>query len=127
MLLVLDSSLRPSPFRVSVKERCRFGLSPRSPNRSSSTSYQRHMHWIMRRRERRSRGTLSVSCAADNTFTYQSSFDLVQPTRSQVGFRQLSFYRLISERANLVPTEEMYEYATLATLGDDVYFEPSTM
>ncbi|KAJ7630715.1 pyridoxal phosphate-dependent transferase [Roridomyces roridus] len=25
-----------------------------------------------------------------------------------------------------VPTHEMYEYATLATLGDDVYFEPST-
>ncbi|KAF9557865.1 hypothetical protein CPC08DRAFT_764314 [Agrocybe pediades] len=25
-----------------------------------------------------------------------------------------------------VPTEEMYSYATLATLGDDVYFEPST-
>ncbi|CAA7264709.1 unnamed protein product [Cyclocybe aegerita] len=25
-----------------------------------------------------------------------------------------------------VPTEEMYAYATLATLGDDVYFEPST-
>lgn len=26
----------------------------------------------------------------------------------------------------LVPTEEMYAYATLATLGDDVYFEPTT-
>ncbi|KAF7306721.1 Beta-elim-lyase domain-containing protein [Mycena indigotica] len=25
-----------------------------------------------------------------------------------------------------VPTQEMYQYATLATLGDDVYFEPST-
>ncbi|KAJ7107655.1 pyridoxal phosphate-dependent transferase [Mycena crocata] len=25
-----------------------------------------------------------------------------------------------------VPTKEMYEYATLATIGDDVYFEPST-
>ncbi|PPQ67011.1 hypothetical protein CVT24_011305 [Panaeolus cyanescens] len=25
-----------------------------------------------------------------------------------------------------VPTEEMYQYATRATLGDDVYFEPST-
>ncbi|KAJ7597670.1 pyridoxal phosphate-dependent transferase [Mycena floridula] len=25
-----------------------------------------------------------------------------------------------------VPTQEMYEYATTATLGDDVYFEPST-
>ncbi|KAF9480456.1 hypothetical protein BDN70DRAFT_979312 [Pholiota conissans] len=25
-----------------------------------------------------------------------------------------------------VPTEEMYAYATLATLGDDVYFEPSS-
>lgn len=25
-----------------------------------------------------------------------------------------------------MPTEEMYSYATLATLGDDVYFEPST-
>jgi threonine aldolase len=25
-----------------------------------------------------------------------------------------------------VPTEEMYSYATLATLGDNVYFEPST-
>ncbi|KAJ7102156.1 pyridoxal phosphate-dependent transferase [Mycena belliarum] len=25
-----------------------------------------------------------------------------------------------------VPTKEMYEYATLSTLGDDVYFEPST-
>ena len=37
------------------------------------------------------------------------------------------FYRLISERENPVPTEEMYAYATLATLGDDVYFEPSTV
>ncbi|KAJ7706420.1 pyridoxal phosphate-dependent transferase [Mycena rosella] len=25
-----------------------------------------------------------------------------------------------------VPTKEMYEYATLSTIGDDVYFEPST-
>lgn len=25
-----------------------------------------------------------------------------------------------------VPTEEMLAYASLATLGDDVYFEPST-
>ncbi|KAF7339843.1 Beta-elim-lyase domain-containing protein [Mycena venus] len=25
-----------------------------------------------------------------------------------------------------VPTKEMYEYATLSTMGDDVYFEPST-
>ncbi|KAF8213298.1 pyridoxal phosphate-dependent transferase [Mycena galopus ATCC 62051] len=25
-----------------------------------------------------------------------------------------------------VPTKEMYEYATLSTVGDDVYFEPST-
>jgi threonine aldolase len=25
-----------------------------------------------------------------------------------------------------VPTKEMYAYASLASLGDDVYFEPST-
>ncbi|KAJ7071245.1 pyridoxal phosphate-dependent transferase [Mycena amicta] len=29
-------------------------------------------------------------------------------------------------RTFIFPTPEMYQYATLATLGDDVYFEPST-
>ncbi|KAF9451788.1 threonine aldolase [Macrolepiota fuliginosa MF-IS2] len=57
----------------------------------------------------------------------QTRFDILSKTHAvdNASKREEIARTFISDTVT-VPTEEMYTYATLATLGDDVYFEPST-
>ncbi|KAF8203279.1 pyridoxal phosphate-dependent transferase [Pholiota molesta] len=59
----------------------------------------------------------SFSAIADSL-----KFDIVSQTHALENAAK----RKEISRTFILPTEEMYAYATLATLGDDVYFEPST-
>ncbi|KAH9484847.1 putative low-specificity L-threonine aldolase [Psilocybe cubensis] len=52
----------------------------------------------------------------------QLKFDVVSKTHALDNANK----RKEIARTFILPTEEMYSYAALATLGDDVYFEPST-
>nr|GAT47883.1 predicted protein [Mycena chlorophos] len=67
---------------------------------------------------------------ASNAFSgiaEQVKLDLLSATHLQdnINKRKEVSRTFISDTIT-VPTPEMYQYATLATLGDDVYFEPST-
>lgn len=50
----------------------------------------------------------------------------IQPILSQVELKPSNLSRNRISVQYAVPTEGMLAYASLATLGDDVYFEPST-
>ncbi|KAF9042107.1 threonine aldolase [Panaeolus papilionaceus] len=56
------------------------------------------------------------------------AFDIVSATHAEVNAakRKEISRTFICDETTTVPTEEMYQYGTRATLGDDVYFEPST-
>uniref|UniRef100_A0A8H7YAX0 Aromatic amino acid beta-eliminating lyase/threonine aldolase domain-containing protein n=1 Tax=Psilocybe cubensis TaxID=181762 RepID=A0A8H7YAX0_PSICU len=57
----------------------------------------------------------------------QLKFDVVSKTHAlDNANKRKDIARTFISDTVTVPTEEMYSYATLATLGDDVYFEPST-
>ncbi|PPQ98978.1 hypothetical protein CVT24_003474 [Panaeolus cyanescens] len=54
-------------------------------------------------------------------------FDIVSSTHAEENAaKRKEITRSFVSDTVTVPTEEMYQYATRATLGDDVYFEPST-
>jgi len=57
----------------------------------------------------------------------QARFDILSKTHAaDNASKRKEIARTFISDTVTVPTEEMYTYATLATLGDDVYFEPST-
>ncbi|KAJ7655048.1 pyridoxal phosphate-dependent transferase [Mycena polygramma] len=61
------------------------------------------------------------------TIAQQIKFDILSKTHVEdnVAKRKEISRTFISDTIT-VPTKEMYEYAALSTIGDDVYFEPST-
>jgi len=57
----------------------------------------------------------------------QVKFDILSETHAlENAKKRKEITRTFISDTVTVPTEEMYKYATLATLGDDVYFDPST-
>ncbi|KAJ6574878.1 pyridoxal phosphate-dependent transferase [Mycena capillaripes] len=65
--------------------------------------------------------------ASFTTIAQQIKLDILSKTHVEdnVAKRKEISRTFISDTIT-VPTKEMYEYATLSTIGDDVYFEPST-
>ncbi|KAF8971563.1 pyridoxal phosphate-dependent transferase [Flammula alnicola] len=71
---------------------------------------------------RRTMATSNFSAIADEV-----KFDIISKTHAvENATKRKEIARTFISDTVTVPTDEMYSYATLATLGDDVYFEPST-
>ncbi|KAJ7900110.1 pyridoxal phosphate-dependent transferase [Mycena olivaceomarginata] len=65
--------------------------------------------------------------AAFSTVAQQVKLDILSKTHAlDNAAKRKEISRTFISDTVTVPTKEMYEYATLSTLGDDVYFEPST-
>ncbi|KAJ7275266.1 pyridoxal phosphate-dependent transferase [Mycena haematopus] len=61
------------------------------------------------------------------TIAQQIKFDILSKTHVEDNAaKRKEIARTFISDTITVPTKEMYEYATLSTIGDDVYFEPST-
>ncbi|KAJ7169664.1 pyridoxal phosphate-dependent transferase [Mycena filopes] len=61
------------------------------------------------------------------TIAQQVKFDILSKTHvDDNAAKRKEIARTFISDTITVPTKEMYEYATLSTMGDDVYFEPST-
>ncbi|TFK41382.1 threonine aldolase [Crucibulum laeve] len=70
---------------------------------------------------------MATSEAALANIADQVKVDLVSKTHAlENANKRKEIARTFISDTVTVPTEEMYAYATTATLGDDVYFEPST-
>ncbi|KAJ6627153.1 threonine aldolase [Mycena sp. CBHHK59/15] len=69
----------------------------------------------------------SSKMASFSTIAQQVKFDILSKTHvDDNAARRKEISRTFISDTITVPSKEMYEYATLSTLGDDVYYEPNT-